>query len=455
MCKREWEVSLRFNQAMAEYTLDSAAADLNRLGVPGLSLADQAEKRRSLRIHKTIMTGLLVVAAIIFIICTLWLKHLDGNAAWWVGLLRAGAEAGMVGGLADWFAVTALFRHPMGLPIPHTALVPRKKDQIAGDLSKFVGDNFLNADQIAQQISNANLSEKLGSFLAQPENAELVTDKACQFTVHAINAIDRTEAEALINQQVISRFTEPAWGPPLGRILDALIADGKVEPVVQEIISWGRVKVREMEPTVVTLIDERMPRWAPRFAKELVGERVYRELVVFMAEVDTDPQHEARGAIRRTLSQFAQDLQFDVEMITRIEELKQDIMGSHAAANLAGELWDAASESLIDAAVDPNSYLRRRGAASAQRLGERINNDALLREDLDRRIEGLARWSAKYAADEITGMIAKQIQSWDGQEAAEKIEVEVGKDLQFIRLNGTIVGALAGIAIYTVSHFLL
>ena len=275
------------------------------------------------------------------------------------------------------------------------------------------------------------------------------------FTANAVGAIDRADAEALINQQVIGRFTEPAWGPPLGRMLDSLIEDGKVEPVVQEIISWGRRKVGEMESGVVTLIDERMPRWAPRFAKELVGERVYRELVDFMAEVDTDPRHDARRAIRRLLSQFAQDLQFDAAMITRVEGLKQDIMGSRAAANVAGEMWDEVSQSLIDAAVDPSSLLRRRVAELAQEWGERINTDAELRENLDRRIEGAARFIADHYANDITAIISETVKRWDAKEASEKIELMVGKDLQFIRMNGTIVGSLAGIAIYTVSHFLL
>ncbi len=446
---------MRFNQSMAKKSLDRPSIASQGSAFPGVDPEKEAQQRRALRFYKSLMTGLLVIAAIIFVVCTWWLDHVNGTVAWWVGLVRAGAEAGMVGGLADWFAVAALFRHPMGLPIPHTALVPRKKDQIGDSLSEFVGENFLNAQLITEKVSEANLPEKIGAWLAHPENAGKVSDRVGRFTANAVGAIDRADAEALINQQVIGRFTEPAWGPPLGRMLDSLIEDGKVEPVVQEIISWGRRKVGEMESGVVTLIDERMPRWAPRFAKELVGERVYRELVDFMAEVDTDPRHDARRAIRRLLSQFAQDLQFDAAMITRVEGLKQDIMGSRAAANVAGEMWDAVSQSLIDAAVDPSSLLRRRVAELAQEWGERINTDAELRENLDRRIEGAARFIADHYANDITAIISETVKRWDAKEASEKIELMVGKDLQFIRMNGTIVGSLAGIAIYTVSHFLL
>ena len=445
---------MRFNRFMAKHSLDTPASVSRRLEVPGPSPEVEAERRRSLRIYKAWMTGLLVFAAIVFLACLWWTDRAGGDVPGWVGYVRAAAEAGMVGGLADWFAVTALFRYPMGIPIPHTALVPRKKDQIGGALSEFVGENFLNAQLITEKVSEANVPEKIGAWLAQPANAEKVSEQVGRFTANAVGAIDPADAEALINQQVIDRFAEPAWGPPLGRMLDSLIADGKVEPVVQEIITWGRGKVGEMEDTVVSMIDDHMPRWAPRFAKDLVGERVYRELVDFMEEIDTDPQHDARRAIRQMLSQFAQDLQFDAAMITRVEGLKQDIMGSRAAQNLAGEMWSAVSQSLIDAAVDPSSLLRRRVAELAQEWGERITTDAQLREELDRRIEGGARFVADNYADDITGIISDTIERWDGKEAAEKIELMVGKDLQFIRMNGTIVGALAGLAIYTVSQFL-
>ena len=213
-------------------------------------------------------------------------------------------------------------------------------------------------------------------------------------------------------------------------MLDGLIADGKVEPVVQDIISWGRAKVGTMEESVVTMIDERMPSWAPRFAKDLVGERVYRELADFMREIDTDPDHDARNAIRRTIAQFASDLQFDADMITRVEGIKADIMGSTAAKSVAGEMWGTVSQSLIDASFDPSSPLRRRVAALAQEWGGRISTDPELRASLDERIQGASRFIADNYAADVTAIISDTIERWDGREAADKIELMVGKDLQ-------------------------
>lgn len=414
--------------------------------------SNEAERRRVLHRHKVAVTSLLALMAVIFIACS-WAQS-RGNGAAWIGYVRAAAEAGMVGGLADWFAVTALFKYPMGIPIPHTAIIPNKKDQVAGVLSDFVSENFLNARTITDKVMAAGIPERVGRWLAQPENAERVSEEAGKFTVRMVEGIDPAEAEGFINTQLIDRLAEPIWAPPLGRTLEGLIADGKVEPVVDDIVAWARRKVDGMESTVVTMIDERMPRWAPRFAKELVGQRVYDEMVAFMEDVDTDEQHEARRAIRRQITQFAQDLQFDGDMISRVEALKNDVMGSAAVTSAAGGIWEQLSEALVAQASDAESALRRKAAASAREWGQKLVDDPSVRADAERTLEKITHFAAENGADQIVGIIAETIERWDGEEAADKIELMVGKDLQFIRLNGTIVGALAGLAIYTMSQLL-
>ncbi|WJY57993.1 hypothetical protein CAFEL_01020 [Corynebacterium afermentans subsp. lipophilum] len=413
---------------------------------------NEEERRRVLRKHKIAVTSLLGLMAVVFLSCS-WAQS-QGNDAAWIGYVRAAAEAGMVGGLADWFAVTALFTYPMGIPIPHTAIIPNKKDQVAGVLSNFVSENFLNARTITDKVMAAGIPERVGRWLAKPENAERVSEEAGKFTVRMVEGIDPAEAEAFINAQLIDRLAEPIWGPPLGRTLEGLITDGKVDPVVDDIVAWGRRKVDNMEATVVTMIDERMPRWAPRFAKELVGQRVYDEMVAFMEDVDTNPHHEARRAIRRQINQFAQDLQFDGEMISRVETLKADIMGSGAVTSAAGSIWEQVSASIVAQASDGGSGLRRKAAASAREWGQKLVDDPAVRADAERALEKATHFAADNGADQIVGIIAETIERWDGEEAAEKIELMVGKDLQFIRLNGTIVGALAGLAIYTGSQLI-
>ncbi|MDO5513059.1 DUF445 domain-containing protein [Corynebacterium sp.] len=421
--------------------------------VPGPSPDVEAQRRRALRNHKIFVTSLLVVAAVIFLACSWW-QNQPGGAPVWVGYVRAAAEAGMVGGLADWFAVTALFRHPLRIPIPHTALIPKKKDQLGQALSEFVGENFLNAELITEKVSGANIPEKLGSWLAEPDNADKVSREAGRLTANAIRAFDPADAEMLIQSQLIDRFTEPEWGPPAGRLLADLIADGRTEPVVQEVVTWAHRKVLGMEDTVVTLIDERMPQWAPKFAKDLVGARVYKELVGFTAAVANDPEHEARHAIRRFLGELADDLQHDPTMIARIEGIKHDLLGSTPVQGAAAAIWASASASLIDAAEDETSLLRTKISELCVTWGTNIQRDPHLRASLDRRITGAAAFLADNYAGEVTAIISETVERWDAAEASDKIELMVGKDLQFIRLNGTIVGALAGLAIYTVNHLL-
>ena len=414
--------------------------------------SNEAERRRVLRNHKIAVTSLLGVMAVIFLACS-WAQSRGASAAW-IGYVRAAAEAGMVGGLADWFAVTALFKYPMGIPIPHTAIIPNKKDQVADALSEFVSENFLNARTITQKVMEAGIPERVGSWMAQPANAERVSEEVGTFTVRMVEGIDAREAEAFIDTQVVDRFADPIWAPPLGRALEGLIADGKVEPVVDDIVAWARRKVDGMEGTVVSLIDERMPRWAPQFAKDLVGQRVYDELVSFMADVDANDDHEARRAVRRQINQFAQDLQFDGEMISRVEALKGDIMASNAVRSASAGIWEQISRSLVEAASDPASALRRKVAEVSVEWGTKLRDDPAVRADAERRLEKVTHYAAENGADQIVGIIAETIQRWDGQEAAEKIELMVGKDLQFIRLNGTVVGALAGLVIYTVTQLL-
>ncbi|TVX78345.1 DUF445 domain-containing protein [Corynebacterium sp. NML180780] len=413
--------------------------------------SNEAERRRILRNHKIFVTSLLGLMAVIFLSCSWWQSH---GAPTWVGYVRAAAEAGMVGGLADWFAVTALFRYPMGLPIPHTAIIPNKKDQVADALSEFVSENFLNARTITQKVMEANLPQRVGTWLTRPASAERVSQEVGDFTVRVVRGIDPADAEAFINTQLIDRLAEPTWGPPLGRALEGFIADGKAEPIVEDILAWSRAKLDGMEQSIVTLIDDRMPRWAPKFAKDLVGEKVYTELVKFMAEVDRDPNHEARRAIRRQLSQFAQDLQFDSQMITRVEALKGDVMGSTAVTSAASSMWEQLADTIVANATDPQSMLRRKVADAAAEWGGKLANDPEVRASAEQKLEKVVHFAAENGADQIVGIIAETIQRWDGAEASDKIELMVGKDLQFIRLNGTIVGALAGLVIYTVSQLL-
>ncbi|MDO4609885.1 DUF445 domain-containing protein [Corynebacterium sp.] len=424
------------------------------LPVPGPSPETEARKRGELRRAKAFATVLLLIAATIYLFCR-WMEATAADAgqlpAAWVGYVRAASEAGMVGALADWFAVTALFRHPLGIPIPHTAIVRRKKDQVGGALADFVGDNFLNPALIVEKVRQARIPERIGEWLGQPEGPERVSAEVGRFTANALEAVDPRDAEAVIRAAVVDKLAEPEWGPPVGRVLEQLIEEGRTEPVVQQLAEWAHRKSLGSQDFIDRLVGERSPSWAPSFVRDLIGERVHRELVDWTWHVQADPHHEAREAIRRGIARLADDLQHDPSTMAKVEELKADVLGSGPILAAPARIWEATSSTLVEAARDEESLLRRKLAETARDYGERLRGDAELRERIDHRIEGAARFLAVNYAGEITSIISETVERWDADEASKKIELMVGRDLQFIRVNGTVVGALAGLLIYTIS----
>lgn len=428
---------------------ETSASQTSFVPQPG----NQEARRADLRRWKAIALSFLIGAAVIFLGCSWWQASASG-APVWVDYVRAAAEAGMVGGLADWFAVTALFRRPMGLPIPHTALIPNNKDRVGDALKDFVEENFLTADALSAKVREAELPLWLARQGVEPGRAEEVSAWIGERAASVVADLDPAEAEQFIRTQVMDRLAEPEWGPPLGRLLEGYIAEGKARPLEDDLIDWAHGKILGMESTVVTAIDERMPGWAPRFAREMVGEKVYTELVEFADEVRRNGNHEARLAIRRNLSKLASDLQWDEDMRGRIEGIKQEMLASDQAQKAPAAMWATVSSTLIEQLTDPESFLRQKMTAKVKELAHRLLEDSEFLAQANAFVDKAARYAVEKFAPEIIAIIPETIKRWDAQEASENIELMVGKDLQFIRLNGTVVGALAGLVIYTVNHLL-
>ena len=434
----------------APQSADTASKSGGGLPMPSSSPEVEEQRRRELRKHKSIATGLLIVAAAIFLICK-YVETQLGVDSFWLHLLRAGAEAGMVGALADWFAVTALFRHPMGIPIPHTAIVRRKKDQVGQSLASFIGDNFLNPALVVDKVRSLQITDRVGTWLVEPGSGDRVSEHVGKFIGNALEAVDPADAEAVIKSAVVDKLAEPEWGPPAGRILEQLIEEGRTEPIVQQLAEWLHRKAQTSHDLIDSMVGERAPTWAPRFVNDMIGDRVHREIVEWTWHVQSDRNHEARQALRRGMKKLAHDLREDPVTMARVEELKADLLGSQAVVAAPGAIWKSTSESLIEASRDPDSLIRRKIAEAAERYGHRLNEDAELRASIDDRIEKGATFLAENYAGEITSIISETVERWDADEASKKIELMVGRDLQFIRVNGTLVGSLAGLAIYTFS----
>ncbi|MCS4535616.1 DUF445 domain-containing protein [Corynebacterium sp. HS2168-gen11] len=423
------------------------------LPLPTGSAETDALRRKELRRHKAFATGLLLVAAVVFVACQWYETQVDPHAAW-VGYVSAAAEAGMVGGLADWFAVTALFRYPLGLKIPHTAIIKKKKDQLGEALSSFVGENFLNAELITEKVSQAKIPERIAEWMIEPSHAYKVSHEVGRLTANAVAAVDPADAEAVISQGIIAKLAAPKWGPPLGKGLEQLMQEGYLEPLINEIIGWAHRKAIGSEALIIRILDERAPSWAPKFVNELVGDKVYRELITWTAAVRDNPNHEARQALERFIRKFAYDVQYDPVMIERVESLKQDILHSTTAQSLPGALWEKTQAGIIEAAQNPDSIVRVKLMEACIHWGTQVRDDDALRANLDRYITSTAAFLADNYATEVTSIISETIARWDAEEASEKIELMVGKDLQYIRVNGTVVGAVAGFVIYTIAQLL-
>ncbi|WP_174567662.1 DUF445 domain-containing protein [Nocardia altamirensis] len=416
------------------------------------SVLDEAAKRRDLWRMKSLATGLLALATAIYLFCR-WMES-RGIGGAWVDYVRAASEAGMVGALADWFAVTALFRHPLGLPIPHTAIIRKKKDQLGESLGAFVGTNFLSPDVVAAKVNSAQISWRVGRWMADPVHAARVAEESSTLLRAVVGVLRDEDVEQIIDQTIIKRIAEPLWGPPIGRVLAELLADNRQLPLIDMLAERAHQWALGSQETIDRIVLRDAPQWAPKFVNILLSERIYRELVEFTWKVRSNPEHEVRLAANRFLEEFAEDLQHDDAMIKKAERIKSQIMGRDEITGMAEATWRAAKQMILDSADDPDSALRRKVGENVQQLGERLRDDADMRAKVDGWIDRGARYLVQNYAGEISTLVTDTVARWDADEASKKIELQVGRDLQFIRINGTVVGSLAGLAIYTISQLM-
>ncbi|RBO90688.1 uncharacterized membrane-anchored protein YjiN (DUF445 family) [Nocardia puris] len=419
---------------------------------PNGFFVDEAAKRRDLFKMKAFATGLLAFATAVYLFCR-WLESRGGGGDW-VGYVRAASEAGMVGALADWFAVTALFRHPLGLPIPHTAIIRRKKDQLGASLGSFVGTNFLAPEVVSEKVRSAQVSLRIGRWMADPGHAARVAEESSTILRAVVGVLRDEDVEQIIDNTIVKRIAEPLWGPPIGRVLAELLADNRQLPLLDMLAERAHQWALGSQETIDRIVLRDAPQWAPKFVNILLSEKIYRELVEFTWKVRSNPEHEVRLAANRFLEEFAEDLQHDDAMIKKAERIKAQIMGREEITGMAEATWRAAKRLILESADDPNSTLRRKVGENVQQLGERLRDDPEMRDKVDGWLDRGVRYLVSNYAAEITTLVTDTVAKWDAEEASKKIELQVGRDLQFIRINGTVVGSLAGLVIYTISQLL-
>jgi uncharacterized membrane-anchored protein YjiN (DUF445 family) len=418
--------------------------------VPLAGSLDDPARARDLQKMKRLATGLFGVAAVVFLVCVL----LGEETGAWVGYVRATAEASMVGALADWFAVTALFRHPMRLPIPHTAIIPRKKDQIGASLGTFVQENFLTPAVVEQRIAHVDVPGRLGALLAAPGRAERLAGDAGAALGAVADLIADDDVQPAVAAFVDRKLRETPAAPALARVIELAI-DGDRH---QEVLSAGLLGMSRFlaENRLVfrARLGDASPAWVPDWVDDRVFDRVFDLLQRFLAEVGEDPRHELRRSYDQRLRAYVHSLRTDPATAARVEHFKEEVLDHPAVRHWSGSLWGTVKASVVTAAADPDSELRARLVALIRRAAKLLEEDPTVRELVQRQSQRIAGYVVERFAGDVAELVGSTVARWDTEETSRRIELQVGRDLQWIRVNGTVVGGLAGLVIYTVAQLL-
>ncbi len=405
------------------------------------------ERLRALRRMKAFAGSLLVLAAIVYAICR---AVGNGGGAW--GYVQATAEASMVGGLADWFAVTALFRHPLGLPIPHTAIIPRKKDQIGEGLAGFVSEYFLTPEIVGERVAAARVPRRVGAWLAEPAHAHQIAEELSNAVGGMASVLRDDELRNAVAGFADKRLRALDVSPLLARVLQAACDSGQHQAALTVVLRGLMRFLDENRSVFRRRLAEESPEWVPDWVDDRVFARGFTSLQSFLADVTQDDEHELRRTFDAQLRAFAERLRSDGEQRERVERAKLQLLDRPDVREWLTTLWTNLKKLIVDGAADPDSDLRRSVESLTRRAGEVLRDDAAMAAKIDEALQRLTAHVLTHYADDLAGVISATVERWDTAETSRRLELQVGRDLQFIRINGTVVGALAGLLIYTFSQ---
>jgi uncharacterized membrane-anchored protein YjiN (DUF445 family) len=411
---------------------------------PTIGLSTYEERRvEELRRWKRRANGFLLGALVVFLI-----SHFFGGETGLNGFIRAASEAALIGGIADWFAVTALFRHPLGIPIPHTALIPRSKDEIGRGLAEFVQQNFLDPSNLGKWLTNADIAGRLAQWLGSPDHATLAARRTIETGSTIAQSLDDERVASVVTQTSLDWLRQTPITPIISLGVDAWLKGGRALQSVEATLRGVDVVIVDNLPYFRENFAKTSPWWMPAWAGELVFERIIASFRTLVDEVASDSSHPIRTDIEMMLSRIADDLRNSADLAERIEDSKLHILDSPELAAAVQTQWQVLQESLGRAASQPGSDLEKRLAELIQWWARRVLEDEALRTRIDTWIAEAAERLAHQWDDEVIGMIETTVAGWDATEISHRLELQLGRDLQFVRINGTVVGALVGITIH-------
>jgi uncharacterized membrane-anchored protein YjiN (DUF445 family) len=400
---------------------------------------------------KAVATGLLIVMAALFATARVLQPHYP-----WLGFVKAFAEAAMVGGLADWFAVTALFRHPLGLPIPHTAIIPRNKDRIGEALANFINENFLVPAVVARRMSGIDVAGAAGRFLRSPASEDAksrIRQGASRLIGDIFESLDDERLGGIFKGAISSRLRRMEVSPLLGHALASAINEDRHVPMLEASIRWMARALDANEPLIREMVRKKA-NWALKLAglDAKLADAILDGLRKLTAEMSTDPAHPVRVKVEEALAQLANDLQTRPETRERVEAMKEQLLDNRSVGLWLDTIWQKGREAVVRAARNPDAAMAGKLGEVLNSMGATLEKDSRIRTAINRFVRrAVAGMAASYGSS-IVKLVSETIRGWDARTVTARLESAVGRDLQYIRVNGTLVGGLVGLAIYALDR---
>jgi len=412
------------------------------------STPDDELKRVRLVTMKRVATLMLVGVALLFVV-TRWLE----SSYPWLGFVRAFAEAAMVGGIADWFAVTALFRHPLGIPIPHTAIVASRKDRIGTALGNFVQRNFLTRDVVAGKIAAMQLGDRAAQWLARPENSRRLARHAAHGLSGAVGVMRDEDVQEMVDRGIVSRLRRMQAAPLMARLFELMTTGGRHQALLDDALRLAAKFLYENEAMIREKVKAESPWWVPGAVDSRVGDKIVSGVEKTLVAVAADPDHPLRQRYDEAVDRFILSLRENPETIARFEQIKLDVLAHPGVADFSREVWGDVKEKIAnyaerladDAEQEPDQLEQWLAG-----LGQKVLADPVLSAKVNGWIVEIVSYSVEQAREEVAKLISATVAAWDADATSRKIELQIGRDLQFIRINGTIVGGLVGLLLYSV-----
>ncbi len=397
---------------------------------------------------RRIATGLLLLMAVVFVVAMRF------EATWpWLSLVRAFAEAAMVGALADWFAVTALFKHPLGLPIPHTAIIRKNKDRIGASLANFLEHNFMTRAVISEELREVDFTAALAAWLEAPGNSRHLARQLAGAIPALLRMVEDEDVGQFLQQRAAAALQEVKFAPLLGELLSLLRAGGQHQRVFDHVIELAADALERNRPYIRQKIHDKSPRWLPRSVDEKFFERLLEELNNILDEM-REEDSEWRGRFEIAAENFINNLKTSPEYEAGLARMVRDTLEQEEFRTYLMQLWHDIKSRLMQDATAEDSRAVARLERALLALARALEQDRAVSAKLNRWLRGFATETIVHRRGEIAQLVNRVIGKWDAETIARKVELHVGKDLQYIRINGTLVGGMVGLLLHLLAQAL-